>query len=70
VIELAADPDRREHRAFLDRDRRVVVCSRTGARSALAVHALYALGFRDVAHLEGGLAAWVADGRPLVAQSG
>lgn len=69
VVEFVADPAGPGHRAGLDPRRRVVVFCDTGARSALVVHALYALGYRDVAHLDGGLAAWVADGRTLMPQS-
>lgn len=69
VIEFSADPTGPGHRASLDPQRRVVVFCDTGARSALVVHALYALGYRDVAHLDGGLAAWVGDGRALVSES-
>ncbi len=69
IVELVADPDRPEHRPVLDPRRRVVVLCDTGARSALVVHALYALGYSDVAHLDGGLAAWVTTGRALVRQS-
>lgn len=69
VIEFAADPEWSAQRVHLDPGCRVVVLSDTGSRSALVVHALYALGYRDVAHLDGGLAAWVADGRPLMTQS-
>ncbi len=69
IVELVADPDRPGHDPALDPRRRVVVLCDTGARSALVVHALYALGYFDVAHLDGGLAAWVADGRALVRQS-
>ncbi len=69
VIEFATDPDWSADGALLDPGRRVVVYSDTGSRSALVVHALYALGYRDVAHLDGGLAAWVVDGRPVMTQS-
>jgi len=68
VVEFAADRDGPEHRAGLDPSRRVIVFCDTGARSALVAHTLYALGYRDVAHLDGGLAAWVAEGRTLVQQ--
>lgn len=68
IVELVADPERPDHRPVLDPRCRVVVLCDTGARSALAVHALYTLGYSDVAHLDGGLAAWVADGRALMAQ--
>ncbi len=69
VIEFAANPAELAHRAVLVPSRRVVVYSNTGSRSALVVHALYALDYRDVAHLAGGLACWIADGRPVVTQS-
>ncbi len=69
VVEFVAAPGGPEHWAGLDPRRRVVVFCDTGARSALVVHVLYALGYRDVAHLDGGLAAWVADGRALMPQS-
>ncbi len=69
IVELVADPDRPEHRSVLDPRRRVVVLCDTGARSALVVQVLYSLGYSDVAHLDGGLQAWVADGRSLMARS-
>jgi len=69
LVEFAADPDEPGYRAGLDPGRRVVVFCDTGARSALVVQALYSLGYRDVAHLDGGLAAWVADGRALMSPS-
>ena len=69
VVEFVADPDGPGHRVGLDPRRRVVVFCDTGARSVLVVHALYVLGYRDVAHLDGGLAAWVADGRRLTPPS-
>lgn len=49
--------------------RRVVVYCATGERSALVVRTLYGLGHHDVAHLAGGVAAWLGDGRPLVPPS-
>jgi rhodanese-related sulfurtransferase len=69
VVEFVADPLDPWHRAGLDPARRVVVICDTGARSALVVQALYSLGYCDAAHLDGGLVAWVADGRALVPQS-
>ncbi|WP_221493642.1 rhodanese-like domain-containing protein [Actinomadura coerulea] len=36
-----------------------------GGRSALAAQTLQALGYTDVAHLDGGLAAWKEQGRPV-----
>jgi rhodanese-related sulfurtransferase len=48
----------------IDRDRPVVFYCRTGSRSMLAAQAFAAAGY-DAHNLDGGLKAWVADGRPL-----
>ncbi|MEI7547100.1 MAG: rhodanese-like domain-containing protein [Actinomycetota bacterium] len=47
-------------------ERRVVVYCSTGERSALVMRTLYGLGHHDVARLEGGVDAWLSDGRRLV----
>lgn len=52
----------REHR--LPRDRRVVLHCKSGARSAQALQALQEQGYADVAHLDGGVLAWVRDVDP------
>ena len=46
--------------ARLPRDRRLVLCCQSGARSSRALAQLEAAGLHDVAHLDGGLAAWKA----------
>jgi rhodanese-related sulfurtransferase len=51
----------------LPRDREVVVVCRVGARSAQVVAFLLNQGFDQVANLAGGMYAWEAAGRPLVA---
>jgi rhodanese-related sulfurtransferase len=48
----------------IDRERTVVFYCRSGSRSALAAQAFSAAGY-DAHNLDGGLKAWVADGRPL-----
>ena len=50
--------------AQVDRERPVVFYCRTGSRSMLAAQAFAAAGY-DAHNLDGGLKAWVADGRPL-----
>jgi rhodanese-related sulfurtransferase len=44
--------------SHLPRDRKIVLCCQSGARSTRALAQLQAAGFNDVAHLDGGLAAW------------
>lgn len=46
--------------AQLPRDRRLVLCCQSGARSGRALAQLEAAGFHDVADLEGGMGAWKA----------
>jgi rhodanese-related sulfurtransferase len=52
--------------AALPRDNPVVVCCATGNRSLTAMRKLAAAGYTNIAHVDGGLAAWKACGLPLV----
>jgi rhodanese-related sulfurtransferase len=52
------------------RDRDVVVVCRVGSRSAQVVAYLQAQGYDRVANLDGGMYAWAAAGRPMVADTG
>jgi rhodanese-related sulfurtransferase len=65
TLEFKADPASPAHDPDFDPKRRIVLHCASGGRSALAGQALRQLGFEDVAHLEGGLAAWVAAGLPV-----
>ncbi len=62
TLEFCADPTAPSHREEFELRRRMILCSATGRRSALAGHTLQSMGYLDVAHLEGGLDAWVAAG--------
>jgi rhodanese-related sulfurtransferase len=53
-----------EQAGSIDRERPVVFYCRSGSRSMLAAQAFAAAGY-DAHNLDGGLKAWVADGRPL-----
>ena len=44
----------------LPRDRKIVLCCQSGARSTRALAQLQGGGYTDIAHLNGGLAAWKA----------
>ena len=48
------------------KDKVVITCCETGARSGAAARALQAQGFAKVVNLRGGLQAWRADNLPLV----
>jgi rhodanese-related sulfurtransferase len=63
LLEFWSDPEDRYHRDFMDPEGRVILFCAEGERSALAADTLQKLGYRDVAHLEGGFLAWrEADG--------
>lgn len=65
MLEFYADPASPYHRPELDPSRRTILYCASGGRSALAVQSLRQLGYRDIAHLDGGFKAWIAAGRPV-----
>jgi rhodanese-related sulfurtransferase len=64
LLEFRADSASPLHLDGFVPGRRVILYCNRGARSALAARSLQDLGFRDVAHLDGGLKAWCDEGRP------
>lgn len=69
MLEFWADPASPYHRAEFDPHHRTLLYCASGGRSALGAQSLQALGYADVAHLEGGLKAWKEQGRPVTLQS-
>jgi len=67
MLEFYADPTSPYYRSELDPSARTIVYCASGSRSALAGDLLGRLGYADVASLDGGLKAWKAAGRPVVA---
>lgn len=68
MLEFYADPESPYHRSDLTPAAPTVVYCASGGRSALATAALQDLGYSDVAHLDGGLKAWIEQGRPVTRQ--
>lgn len=66
MLEFHADPGSPYHLAQLQPDRPVILYCKSGARSALAAATLKNMGYEDVAHLDGGIAAWNQAQRPTV----
>jgi len=58
MLEFCADPTSPAHHVDLQPERRVILHCASGGRSALAAVLLKEMGYRDVAHLDGGLIAW------------
>ena len=65
MLEFFADPSCPYHRAEFDPNRRIILHCASGGRSALSADQLQQMGYSSVAHLDGGLAAWKAAGRPV-----
>ena len=65
MIEFYADPASPYHRAEFSPAGPTILYCASGGRSALATRALQDLGYTDVAHLDGGLKAWTAEGRSV-----
>ncbi len=65
MLEFHADPSSPDHQDAFDLTASLIVVCSNGARSALAAHTLQQLGFEDIAHMEGGLAAWIRHGFPV-----
>lgn len=65
MLEFHADPSTPYHLEELDPNRRTILYCASGGRSALAAQTLQTLGYRDVAHLEGGFKSWVEEDRPV-----
>lgn len=68
MLEFHADPTTPYHLDELDPTRRTILYCASGGRSALAVRTLQALGYTDVAHLDGGFNTWVDEDRPITRQ--
>jgi rhodanese-related sulfurtransferase len=64
MLEFYADPKSSYHLAELQPERRVILHCAAGGRSALAADTLKQMGYRSVAHLEGGFTAWKKQGYP------
>lgn len=65
MLEFYADPASPYHRPEFDPTQRTILYCASGGRSALAARSLAALGYADVAHLDGGFKAWVGAGGPI-----
>jgi rhodanese-related sulfurtransferase len=65
LLELSLDPSSPHHRPEVRPERPALVCCSDGQRSALAAATLLSHGHRHVAHLDGGISAWISAGMPL-----
>lgn len=66
LLEFCADPAFPKYRDEFQPGRRTILYCASGGRSALAVETLRTMGYTNVAHLDGGFAAWAEAGCPVV----
>ena len=65
MLEFYADPSSPYHRDEFDPNRRVIFHCASGGRSALAADTVQQMGYKNVAHLDGGFNAWKQSGRTV-----
>jgi rhodanese-related sulfurtransferase len=65
MLEFYADPTGPYYRPEFHPDRRIILHCASGGRSALAAASLQEMGYRNVAHLDGGLKLWKEQGLPV-----
>lgn len=67
MLEMWIDPDTSYHRPFFAEDRKFIFYCAGAWRSALAAKTAQDMGLAPVAHLEGGIRAWIEAGGPIEA---
>ena len=65
MLEFWIDPNTSYHKPFFAEDKTFVFYCAGGWRSALAAKAAQDMGLQPVAHLAGGMKAWLEDGAPI-----
>ncbi len=65
MLEFRADPSSPYHQEPFDPSRRMILHCASGGRSALGAATLQAMGYSNVAHLDGGIKAWKEAGKPV-----
>jgi rhodanese-related sulfurtransferase len=63
-LEFRADPESPMHDPVFSKGDRLVLFCASGGRSALAAKTLVDMGFEDICHIAGGMAAWAEAGGP------
>ncbi len=67
MLEFYADPSSpyKNHREEFSPDRRIIFHCASGGRSALAADTVHQMGYKNVAHLDGGFKAWKESGQAV-----
>ena len=70
MLEMWIDPETPYHREFFKEDRKFIFYCASAWRSALAAKTAQDMGLTPVAHLEGGINAWIDAGGPIETPKG
>lgn len=65
MLEFYADTTSPYHREEFDPRKRIILACASGGRSALSAETLQRMGYQHVAHLDGGINAWIEQGLPI-----
>jgi len=65
MLEMWIDPDTPYHRSFFAEEKKFIFYCAGAWRSALAAKTAQDMGLTPVAHLEGGMTAWIEAGAPI-----
>ena len=65
MLEFYADPSSPYHREEFNPSRRIIFHCASGGRSALAADTVQQMGYKNVAHLDGGFKAWKESGQEV-----
>lgn len=65
MLEFHADPESPYHKDIFASGKKLLLYCASGGRSALAAQRLLEMGFREVAHIGGGIKAWKEAGGPV-----
>lgn len=68
MLEFYADPSLPYHKPEFNKENRIILYCASSGRSALAVKTLKEMGYKNVAHIDGGFKAWKAAGMPVAEQ--
>jgi rhodanese-related sulfurtransferase len=64
MLEFYADSTLPYYNPAFDKNKRIILYCASSGRSALAVQTLRTMGYKNVAHIDGGFKAWKAAGLP------
>jgi rhodanese-related sulfurtransferase len=66
MLEFYADPTLPNHKPEFNKNIKIILHCASGGRSALAASTLKQMGYQKIAHMDGGINAWKAAGKPVI----